>query len=125
MTGAVRPAPAWWRTLQRIRRGTARRQADRASRLEPGDRCVRLRPAFDRSRATPVQRLVLDVLARDGPMPAGTLASRVARELSREELRLGAWAAEIGVFAHLLFAADAAREITAGVGEFWDFEVPG
>ena len=122
MTAAHTGVSAWGRTLESLRRYVRRRQDGRAPGFVRDVRQVRLRSGVDASRTTPVQGVMVDVLARDGPTPACRLVERVARELYNSEVSRGAWAIEIGVFGSALFAADAAHELAAGAGALWDFE---
>lgn len=125
MTAAHTDVAAWRRTLESMRRYVMMRRSDgRAPSRVQDARPVRLRSVIDESRATPVQRVMLEVLTREGPMPACLLVNRVARRLYTDEVSRGAWAIdiEIGVFGSALFAADAAHELAAGEGHLWDIE---
>ncbi|MGH6689410.1 MAG: hypothetical protein ACREF4_01830 [Gammaproteobacteria bacterium] len=122
MTAAHTDVAAWRRTLESMRRYVMRRSDGRAPSRVQDARPVRLRSVIDESRATPVQRVMLEVLTREGPMPACLFVNRVARRLYTDEVSRGAWAIEIGVFGSALFAADAAHELAAGEGHLWDIE---
>ncbi len=93
------------------------------SRREPGP-LVRLVDAPPRPAATPVERLAVAALGREGALAYTTLVERVADRLYREELRMGLWAADIGLWGKGLFLTEIAREIDAAAGLLWRIEDP-
>lgn len=115
----------WERALDMMTRGVRRRRrTGTCDRLSDGDQ-VRLRPGIDPEQATPVQRMVIEVLRREGTMPISVLVRRVAREIYADELRRGAATIDIGIFGSELFAGDVVLELTAGGGTLWDFDSGG
>ncbi len=65
------------------------------------------------------ERLIVEALAGAGSLRLAELVSRAAHALYREEQRLGAGAADIGIFGSRLFAPDVARALEAGNGRLW------
>ena len=75
--------------------------------------------------ATPIERLTVSSLRREGVIPLQLLVERVADELYHEELRKGAWVLDIGLFGSKLFVPDVIGEIEARNGTLWQIEKPG
>ena len=73
---------------------------------------------------TPVERLAVSRLKREGAMPLPALAELVARDLYADALRHGAWVMDIGVFGRDAFVPDVARELEAANGILWEIETP-
>jgi hypothetical protein len=73
---------------------------------------------------TPVERLAVSRLKREGAMPLPALAQLVARDLYADELRHGAWAVDIGMFDRDVFVPDVVRELEAANGILWEIETP-
>ena len=78
-----------------------------------------------RATVTPIERLAVSNLRREGVISLQLLVERVATELYREELRKGAWALDIGLFGSKLFVADVMSAIKARNGTLWQIEKPG
>lgn len=85
---------------------------------------VRLLEAAPRPPVTPVERLAVSTLRREGAMPLPALAQLVASDLYADALRHGAWVIDIGVFGRDIFAPDVARELKAANGILWEIETP-
>jgi hypothetical protein len=85
-------------------------------------RLVRPFPVPLRPVRSPGERCALSLLQREGAMPFGALAERVARHLYADELRHGGWAAEIGLVGWALCLPDAGRDIEAADGALWQIE---
>lgn len=77
---------------------------------------VRLLDGPRRPAATPVERLAVRALERDGVLPYPTLVLRVADDLYREELRRGGWNSDIGVWGSRLFVPEVERELGTSAG---------
>ena len=75
-----------------------------------------------REPSTPVERLVLAILRREGPTPLPVLVKRVASELFQDELAAGAYVLDLGMFGSALFIADASKGIKAANGVLWQIE---
>jgi hypothetical protein len=73
---------------------------------------------------TPVERLAVSTLRREGAMPLPALAKLVASDLYVDALRHGAWVIDIGVFGRDIFVPDVARELKAADGILWEIETP-
>ncbi len=71
---------------------------------------------------TPVERVIVSLLAETGPMTLDRLAQRVASELYRDELRRGASVLDIGLFGSRLLVPDVVGEIEARDGTLWRIE---
>ena len=102
----------------------------KANMQAPGDESGRgfiVRPIEPPGRATvtPIERLAVSNLRREGVISLQLLVERVATELYHEELRKGAWALDIGLFGSKLFIADVMSEIKARNGTLWQIEKPG
>jgi hypothetical protein len=78
-----------------------------------------------RPTVTPIERLAVSNLRREGVISLQLLVERVATELYHEELRKGAWALDIGLFGGNLFVSDVMNEIKAQDGTLWQIEKPG
>jgi hypothetical protein len=72
-----------------------------------------------RAPATLAERRAVGWLAREGPLPLGRLLDLVAREVYRDELRHGGWAADVGVVGLLAFRAEAERAVRDAAGTLW------
>lgn len=71
---------------------------------------------------TPVERLTIALLQREGPIALDLLIQQVSDELFQQEIDEGAWLVDIGLFGSTIFVRDVASEIKAGNGNFWDIE---
>jgi len=89
--------------------------------MAKGER-VRLLEAGRRPPLTPVERLAVSALRREGALPLTLLAERVARDLYVEGLRHGGWVLDIGVFGQDVFVPDVIRELEAADGILWEIE---
>lgn len=78
-----------------------------------------------RPPATPVERLAVEILRREGRTSIRKLVEHVARELYSAEVRNGAWALDIGLYGTELFVPDAVSELKSGDGILWKIEEPG
>lgn len=88
------------------------------------DDLVRLIEPSERAPITPVERLAVAILQRDGETPLGRLLERLASEIYRQELREGAGLLDIGLFGPKLFRSDIAAELKAGENRLWRIERP-
>ena len=101
----------------------------RANMVAPGDESngdliVRAIESPDRPTVTPIERLAVSNLKREGVISLQQLVERVANELYHEELHNGAWALDIGLFGSKLFVPDVMSEIKARNGTLWQIEKP-
>ena len=78
-----------------------------------------------RPPATPVERLAVEILRREGRTSIRKLVEHVARELYSAEVRNGAWALDIGLYGTELFVPDAVLELKSGDGILWKIEESG
>ena len=85
---------------------------------------VRLIEPLPRPAATPIEKLTVSALSREGAIPLQSLVERVTSELYVEELSNGAWILDIGLFGKNLFISDAVQEIKAGAGTLWQIDKP-
>jgi ABC-type sugar transport system ATPase subunit len=83
---------------------------------------VRLIEPLPRPAATPIEKLTVSALSREGAIPLQSLVERVTSELYVEELSNGAWILDIGLFGKNLFIQDAVQEIKAGAGTLWQID---
>jgi hypothetical protein len=88
------------------------------------DLIVRLIEPHSRPPVTPVERLAVSMLKREGKIPLRLLVEGVASDLYEEELRNGAWILDIGLFGSRLFVPEVAGEIKARDGTLWQIEKP-
>src|SRR5262249_61227643 len=77
------------------------------------DAIVRLLDPVDRPVVTPIEKLTLSNLKREGVIPFRLLVERVATELCQAELRKGAWILDIGLMVGKLFVPAIIDEIEA------------
>lgn len=75
-----------------------------------------------RPPATPVERLAVETLKREGRTSLKELVEHVARELYSDEVRNGAWVLDIGLFGPDLFVPNVAAELKSGNGILWKIE---
>lgn len=85
----------------------------------PTQLSVQLLDPPSRSPLTPVERLAVSALKREGVVSFERLVKRIASDLYSEELRNGAWSVDIGFFGSGLFIRDVTRELKAGDGILW------
>ena len=83
---------------------------------------VRLINPSVREPATAVERSVIAKLNDVDTMSLSSLVERVARDLYRKELAMGAGILDIGLFGPDLFVRDVAAELSAGNGILWLIE---
>ena len=98
------------------------RGAPRAGAAGRRERRVRLIEAAARPPVTPVERLVVATLARQGAMPLDQLGEQVALDLYRDALSRGAGILDLGFFGKDLFIPEAILEIETGDGALWKIE---
>ena len=89
-----------------------------------GGRVVRLAEEAPRRPVTPVERLAVGWLAREGAMRFDLLAKQVAFQLYLDELGIGPWMLDLGLFGRDLFLPDVACELEAGDGILWTIGKP-
>jgi len=77
-----------------------------------------------RPPATPVERLAINALTREGRTSFTELLEHVARELYSDEVRSGAWALDIGLYGPNLFVPAVVSELKSGDGILWKIEEP-
>ncbi len=75
-----------------------------------------------RPPATPVERLAVETLKREGPTSFKRLVERIAREVYFDEVRNGAWILDIGLFGPDLFVPEVNFELKAADGVLWKIE---
>lgn len=102
--------------LSRKRRTTKPASATRRET----DLKVRLLEAAIRRPATAVESVVVNLLSRADETPVENLVALVADAFYRDELRMGAWAIDLGLFGSSLFVSEARRALEAGDGELWE-----
>jgi hypothetical protein len=88
------------------------------------DLIVRLIEPVDQPVITPIEKLALSNLRREGVIPFRLLVERVATELYQAELRKGAWLLDIGLLGSKLFVPAVIGEIEARNGTLWQIEKP-
>ena len=98
--------------------GAVPRRLSRAARHAT----VRPLPARARPPQTEAERVLLDTLAAQGPLPPRTLVSHAACALYRLELTHGGALADVGLFGENLFIHEVARALETGRGALWDIE---
>lgn len=76
-----------------------------------------------RPPATPIERLAVETLRREGALPFDTLFRRLASGLYCEELRNGSWVLDLGIVG-TLFVPEAVRGLEAGDDCLWAIEKP-
>jgi hypothetical protein len=87
----------------------------------PRELIVRLEHC-SREPSTPVERLALAILRREGPTPLHVLVKRVASGLFEDELAGGARVLDLGILGSTLFVPDATAGIQAANGVLWQIE---
>ena len=83
---------------------------------------ARLLDSLRRAPSTPVEQKISATLAYRGPMLLTSLVDRVSEELFRDEVRHGAWAAEIGFMGSAAFRSDVLTALENGAGVLWAIE---
>jgi hypothetical protein len=94
-------------------------------RADPGvahEPSVRLLDEPSREPASAAERWALRVLARNGDLSLQRLVDHIARELYREEMRRGGWAADIGFAGSALFRADAEHVVEGAADSLWTID---
>ena len=86
--------------------------------------CVRLLAAPTRAPETPIERVLVDMLAAKGPLSRRGLVSHAALALYRDELAGGGWAADLGILGERPFVPEVIRALQAGRGVLWEIETP-
>jgi hypothetical protein len=85
---------------------------------QPGHR-VQLIHSPARAAKTPVERMIVDLLDREGPKSGAEIVERIAKQIYREELRCGAAALDVGLFGAILFESEVVAALKTGVGVLW------
>lgn len=75
-----------------------------------------------RPAATPVERLAVEILKREGRTSLKRLVADVAREVYFDEVRRGAWVLDIGLYGPDLFVTEVISELNAANGILWKIE---
>lgn len=75
-----------------------------------------------RAAKTSVERMIVNLLDREGPKNGAEIVKRVAQQIYREELRCGAAALDVGLFGASLFESEVAAALKTGVGVLWTVE---
>jgi hypothetical protein len=81
-------------------------------RVQPFDASVR-------KAATPLERMILDLLDREGPKNFTEIVNRIAKQIYRDELCHGAAVIDIGLLGTKLFEAEVVAALNRGVGVWW------
>jgi hypothetical protein len=71
---------------------------------------------------TETEKFVLQLLEQSGPIGYDDLVSRLSSFLYKQEVKIGGWALDIGVFGASLFVSEARRELELGKGILWEIE---
>ena len=85
-------------------------------------RCVRVIEGASRAPVTPVERLAVATLKREGPLRTEVLVDRLAHDLYLDALRRGGGVLDIGLFGASLFVPEVVGELEAGDGTLWKIE---
>lgn len=88
----------------------------------PAKFVVRLLEPVPTALTTPIERLAISSLQREGVLSFESLVRQVAFDLYHEELRIGAGVLDIGFYGSGLFVSQVAREIRARSGALWKIE---
>jgi len=75
-----------------------------------------------RTAKTSVERMILDLLDREGPKDGAEIVKRVAQQIYRDELRYGAAALDVGLFGAMLFESEVVAALKTGIGVLWTVE---
>jgi hypothetical protein len=86
------------------------------------NRRVQLINSSVRIAPTSPERLILNLLDREGPKNCTEIVDRVAKQIFCDELCHGAAAIDIGLFGARLFEAEVATALKTGVGVLWTAE---
>ena len=73
---------------------------------------------------TETEKFILHLLDRSGPIGYEDLVSRLSSFLYQQEVKIGGWALDIGVFGASLFVSEARRELESGKGILWEIDSP-
>jgi hypothetical protein len=80
-------------------------------------------PVKNVSRArTETEKFVLQLLEESGPIGYNDLVSRLSSFLYKQEVKIGGWALDIGVFGASLFVSEARRELELGKRILWEID---
>lgn len=98
-----------------------RRSAQRqdAAPIDDSRAVVRLLSTPRRQPLTLAERSAISHLQASDEVPLAVLVSTVARDLYRDALHHGGWAAEIGDVSRGLFVSDAAHAVREADGILW------
>lgn len=91
---------------------------------DPAHLSVRLLDPPSRLPRTPLEKLAVTTLKKQGPTPFPTLVERVARDIYHDEIRNGASVVDIGLFGPDLFVPEVIPGLKAGDGILWKIEKP-
>jgi hypothetical protein len=83
----------------------------------------RITPAT-RSAKTKTERIVLQLLDESGAMDYGDLVSQLSSFLYTQEVKIGGWALDLGIFGASLFVSEARHELELGNGILWEIDSP-
>jgi hypothetical protein len=75
-----------------------------------------------RPARTETERFVLQLLDARNAIAYNELLSRLSSFLYKQELKIGGWALDIGVFGASLFVSEACRELELGKQILWDID---
>ena len=75
-----------------------------------------------RPARTETEKFVLQLLEESGPIGYDDLVSRLSSFLYKQEVKIGGWALDIGVFGASLFVSEARRELELGKGILWEID---
>jgi hypothetical protein len=89
------------------------------SRAEPNVRLIKPSP---RQPETAIERLAVAALGHGATPSLSSLINRVAGDLYREELAMGAAILDLGLFGPELFVHDVALALKAANGILWQFD---
>jgi hypothetical protein len=84
-----------------------------------GKLVVQLLDPVPAAATTPLERLAIAALRREGVLSLESLVQRVACDLYQEELRNGAGVLDIGFYGSGLFVPEVIRDIQARNGTLW------
>jgi hypothetical protein len=88
----------------------------------PGGVGVRLLAAPGRPPATPIERLLVDILAARGPLTHAALVSELAQARYRDELAQSGWLAALAFFNESVFVAEVTRVLEGTRDVLWEFD---
>lgn len=78
--------------------------------------------AVSRPARMETEKFVLQLLADSGAVGYDDVVARLSAFLYKQEVKIGGWALDIGVFGASLFVSEARRELESGKGIFWEID---